>query len=63
MYIKQFLFSNKEDHDNIEVSQWYNGEGFDVSINTKNDSKHISFTHGQFDLIKELIIALECEEI
>lgn len=32
----------------MEVTEWANGEGWDVSI---NDDKHFSLTHGEMQLL------------
>jgi hypothetical protein len=52
--LKQFdpLFS--KEHDYIEITEWANGEGFDVNINTTQDAK-FHLTWGQWDAIKYLI--------
>ena len=39
----------------IEITEWVNGEGFDITI----DDKHFSFTHGQIDAINYLTKHLE----
>ena len=38
----------------IEVSEWYNGEGFDVEVVTNNNMR-FQLTHGQFDALKKLV--------
>jgi len=55
--LKQFCHLSKE-HDFIEVTEWNNGEGWDVTINTTSE-QNISITYGQFDAIKKLIKQLE----
>jgi hypothetical protein len=35
-----------KDHQFCEVTEWYNGEGFDIAI---NEDKYISLTHSQLD--------------
>jgi hypothetical protein len=55
--LKQFCHLAKE-HDFIEVTEWNNGEGWDVTINTTSE-QNISITYGQFDAIKKLIKQLE----
>lgn len=52
--LKQFdpLFSKETDY--IEITEWANGEGFDVDINTRQDAK-FHLTWGQWDAIKCLI--------
>jgi len=34
----------------MEVTEWNNGEGFDVTI----DDKHFSLTYGEFELLNVL---------
>ena len=43
-----------KDYDFIEISQWYNGEGFDVEISTSN-SQRFQLTWGEYDALKYLI--------
>ena len=45
-----------KDEDFIEVVEWTNGEGYDVTI---NDDKIISLTRGQIDAINYLVKSLE----
>jgi hypothetical protein len=54
--LKQFCHLAKE-HDFVEVAEWNNGEGFDVTISSFSD-QIITITHGQFDAIKKLIKTL-----
>jgi hypothetical protein len=49
-------FANKGDF--IEVTEWYNGEGFDVEISSKLSTR-FQLTHGEFDALKELVKKLE----
>lgn len=46
-----------KDSDFIEVTEWANGEGWDISL----DDKLISLTYGQLEAIKYLVKALEVE--
>jgi len=55
--LKQFCHLAKE-HDFIEITEWNNGEGWDVTINTTSE-QNISITYGQFDAIKKLIKQLQ----
>lgn len=41
-----------KDSDYIEITEWWNGEGFDVSI---SEEKTISLTWGEWELIKEMV--------
>ena len=54
--LKQFCYFGKE-HDYIEVTEWKNGEGFDVDINGRK-SERIQLTWGEFDAIKTLVKTL-----
>ena len=49
--LKNFDYLAKED-DFIEVTEWKNGEGYDIAF---SDKQVISITIGQFDAIKKLI--------
>jgi hypothetical protein len=52
--LKEYDVFAKE-HDFVEVTEWYNGEGWDVYISTRNDNKMFSLSYGQFKAIKKLI--------
>jgi hypothetical protein len=43
------------DNDFMEVTQWSNGEGYDISINRKNSQEKFSLTFGEFDLLTVLM--------
>jgi hypothetical protein len=49
--LKEYCHLAKE-HNFIEVTEWHNGEGFDVTI---ADDKYYSFTYGEFDLLSVLV--------
>jgi hypothetical protein len=40
-----------KEHDFIELCEWYNGEGFDVTF---SDRKSISLTWGEFEALQAL---------
>lgn len=46
-----------KDLDFIEVTEWTNGEGYDITIN----DKVVSLTHGQLDAINYLTRAIDYE--
>lgn len=46
-------------NDYIEVTEWHNGEGFDVDICTNRGNQNIAFTYGEWKLIKKLVKALD----
>jgi hypothetical protein len=52
-------FSIGKTHDFIEVTEWTNGEGYDVQICDSQRTVLSSFTWGQFQLIKKLIKHLD----
>ena len=41
-----------KEHDFIEVCEWHNGEGFDVTL---SDNKSISLTWGEFEALTALV--------
>ena len=41
-----------KEHDYIEITEWYNGEGFDVVIN----DKQFQLTYGQFEALQALVL-------
>lgn len=45
-----------KDDDFIEITEWVNGEGIDISI---SDNKQFSFTYGELDAINHLTKSLE----
>lgn len=45
-------------HDYIEVTGWYNGEGFDVDIET-NQRQRFQLTWGQYEALKHLVEIIE----
>ena len=53
--LKDFcIMSIHKEGEFIEVSEWYNGEGFDVEVVTNNNMR-FQLTHGQFDALKKLV--------
>ena len=50
---------NKDEHSFIEVTEWANGEGFDITIETKNKSRLMSLTIGELEAINYLTKSLE----
>jgi len=47
-----------KDHSFIEITEWANGEGWDITI----DDKVMSLTYGQLDAIKYLTLALQYQK-
>lgn len=52
--LKGFCHFSK-DYDFIEITEWSNGEGFDIYVDTSKDRQTISVTDGEFHLIKKLV--------
>lgn len=50
---------NKDEHSFIEVTEWANGEGFDITIETKNKSRLMSLTAGELEAINYLTKSLD----
>lgn len=47
-------------NDYIEITEWKNGEGVDILIDTHlTHAQKISFTYGEYDLIKKLMKRLK----
>lgn len=47
-----------KEHSFIEVTEWANGEGWDITI----DDKVISLTYGQLDAIQYLTLSLQYQK-
>ena len=43
------------DDDYMEVTEWSNGEGYDVCIDRKNNGEKFSLTHGEVELLMVLL--------
>lgn len=56
--LKQWDIGFAKDHDYIEVTEWKNGEGFDVDINETHHQK-FQLTWGQYEALKYLISKIE----
>ena len=44
-----------KDNDYVEITEWYNGEGFDVNICEEKSEKSISLTWGEWELIQKMV--------
>lgn len=49
--LKPYCHHSKE-HDYMEVTEWSNGEGFDINI---NDKKHLSLSWGEYEALQALV--------
>lgn len=52
--LKPFCYLAGDD-DYMEVTEWSNGEGFDLNISDKSGDRTISMTFGDFDALKKSI--------
>lgn len=43
------------ENDFMEVTEWYNGEGFDVNVTCKMGNQQISMTWGEYKALRALI--------
>lgn len=43
------------DGDLIEVTEWINGEGYDITIISKHGDRHLSLTDGELQALNVLI--------
>jgi hypothetical protein len=48
-----------KEHDFIEITQWTNGEGYDITVSTSLGERHISLHESEFAVIRNLISELE----
>lgn len=59
---KYDYLTNKDDKAFIEVTEWVNGEGIDISIERDNESKLFSLTYGELDAINYLTQTMKYNE-
>jgi hypothetical protein len=50
-YLADYDYFAKPD-DFIEVTEWYNGEGFDVQLSTSAGEQRMSFSWGEYSALK-----------
>ena len=43
------------DHDYMEVTEWANGEGYDIVIDRKRGIERFSLSHGEWELLQILM--------
>lgn len=56
----QMDYTDFNDEKVVTVTEWYNGEGFDVTISAKFANTNFSLTNADWDNLKECMEAL-CE--
>lgn len=52
--LKKYCYLSK-DNDFIEVTEWKNGDGFDIELNCHREIQRFSLTHGEFQLLTILV--------
>lgn len=52
--LKEYCIMAKE-FDFIEITEWKNGEGFDINVSSTLGNQIISLTAGEFRLIKKMV--------
>lgn len=57
--LSKYTYLAKDDSSYIEITEWKNGEGFDVDI---NNGKHFSLTFEELEAINYLVKALDIEQ-
>lgn len=60
--LKKYCYCSTGEHDFIEVTQWTNGEGIDVTINSNGNEKLFSITYGELDAINYLKMFLDYQD-
>lgn len=60
--LKKFSIFAKEG-DFIEVTEWTNGEGVDISLGSSRGTRNISLTWGELDAINYLVLGLKYEKV
>jgi hypothetical protein len=49
------------DHDYMEVTEWSNGEGYDIAIDRRRGSEKFSLSYGEWELLQVLMNYKESE--
>jgi hypothetical protein len=52
----------EDNHDFLEVTEWSNGEGYDLHISDSLGERHIELTWGQYKALKKCIKAIDKSE-
>ena len=60
--LKKYCCCSNGNNDFIEVTQWANGEGIDITINANGQDKSFSLTYGELDAINYLKMSLDYQE-
>ena len=61
-YVRNAVFSetknychSSQSHDFVEITEWSNGEGFDISMGY---DRNFQLTYGEFELLKKMVKTL-----
>ena len=57
--LSRYTYSTKDNSSYIEITEWKNGEGWDIDIDGR---KHITLTLGELEAINYLVKALDIEQ-
>lgn len=60
-YVSKYCYLSKE-HDYMELTEWSNGEGYDISLHAHGESQKFSLTSGELDLLFVLSKMLYVED-
>lgn len=60
--LKKYCYFSNGEHDFIEVTQWTNGKGIDVSIVSNGNEKSFSITYGELEAINYLKMSLDYQK-
>ena len=60
--LKKYCCCSNGDNDFIEVTQWTNGEGIDITINANGQGKSFSLTYGELEAINYLKMSLDYQK-
>jgi hypothetical protein len=52
--LKNYCHMSSQD-DFMEITEWHNGEGFDIVVSNKNNEQRFSLTHGQYECLQAMI--------
>lgn len=50
------------ENDTIEVTEWTNGDGYDVTISSKDGIRNLTFTYGELEAINYLIKTMDFQK-
>lgn len=52
--LKNYCYLSGDD-DFIEVTEWSNGDGYDIVVSSKHGEQRLSLTYGEIDLLQVLL--------